>query len=418
MSLQSLCEQRELFSHNMTEAKKHTQYLRGVYEDNKECLASIEAFEGFMEQKREVFAHVQDMDNKSQKINELDKQIYYVVREILRYMGKEVRECEASIYFWKLRNYYETQEFIGRLKGRAGKYLSLIFWILPVIGAMILMAYFVFFAQYLPAISKDSALYYAFVALILGVLIALVLGMFVLYPIYAIHRIFYDIPRQAWYLNILFSAIVVSPASGLIILAILNIQPSGKAIMLVLCFVALMCICLKKMCCFSLEKIMLSLALSFMLMLDCLMIVGHVIKSEPDIKLIELGIISSLAIFNIALLVGILVATHFNVVKVSFWASVVFFVLVVALSGSFIVGKLHIGNYTAQKLVFTQEAQESIAQCQPIQGANNTLVLSSVKVISSLGEYILFECEGAKMRQKVPMRFVVGESSRIDEAKK
>lgn len=92
--------------------------------------------------------------------------------------------------------------------------------------------------------------------------------------------------------------------------------------------------------------------------------------------------------------------------------------LVVALSSCFIVGKLHIGNYTAQKLIFTQEAQESIAPCQPIQGANNTLVLSSVKVISSLGEYILFECEGARTRQKVPMRFVIGESSRADEAKK
>lgn len=198
----------------MTEAKSIHNTCVECMRITRSVLASIEAFEGFMEQKREVFALLQDMDSKSQKINELDKQIYYVVREILRYMGKEVRECEAGIYFWKLRNYYETQEFIGRLKGRAGKYLSLIFWILPVVGAMILIAYFVFFAQYLPAISKDSVLYYAFVALILGVLIALVLAMFVLYPIYAIHRIFYDIPKPRGVASIAFGMIAVLPIIG------------------------------------------------------------------------------------------------------------------------------------------------------------------------------------------------------------
>lgn len=43
------------------------------------------------------------------------------------------------------------------------------------------------------------------------------------------------------------------------------------------------------------------------------------------------------------------------------------------------------------------------------QGANNTLAIADVKVISSLGEYILFECNGAKERRKVPMRFLLAE---------
>lgn len=79
------------------------------------------------------------------------------------------------------------------------------------------------------------------------------------------------------------------------------------------------------------------------------------------------------------------------------------------LSGSLIVSKFHIGNYTAKKLVFTQEAIESVAMCQLTHNANNTLAISNVKVISSLGEYILFECSGIEGRQKAPMRFLIGE---------
>lgn len=79
------------------------------------------------------------------------------------------------------------------------------------------------------------------------------------------------------------------------------------------------------------------------------------------------------------------------------------------LSGSLIVSKLHIGNYTAKELIFTQEAEKSIAPCQPTQGANNTLAIADVKVVSSLGEYILFECSNTKERRRVPMRFLVGE---------
>ena len=79
------------------------------------------------------------------------------------------------------------------------------------------------------------------------------------------------------------------------------------------------------------------------------------------------------------------------------------------LSGSLIVSKLHIGNYTAKELIFTQEAEKSIAPCQPTYNANNTLAISNVKVISSLGEYMLLECSGTKERRKVPMRFLIGE---------
>ncbi|WP_407379423.1 hypothetical protein [Helicobacter sp.] len=95
--------------------------------------------------------------------------------------------------------------------------------------------------------------------------------------------------------------------------------------------------------------------------------------------------------------------------KCLFWGSVLLLVAMLFLSGSLIVSKLHIGNYTAKKLVFTQEAIESVAMCQPTQGANNTLILSNIKVISSLGEYMLLECSGTKERQKVPMRFLIGE---------
>ena len=105
-----------------------------------------------------------------------------------------------------------------------------------------------------------------------------------------------------------------------------------------------------------------------------------------------------------------LASIRFNLVKCLFWGSVLLLVATLFLSGSLIVSKLHIGNYTAKKLVFTQEAADSIAMCQPTQGANNTLILSKIKVISSLGEYMLIECSGIKEPQKVPMRFLVGET--------
>lgn len=105
----------------------------------------------------------------------------------------------------------------------------------------------------------------------------------------------------------------------------------------------------------------------------------------------------------------LLASIRFNLVKCLFWGSVLLLVATLFLSGSLIVSKFHIGNYTAKELVFTQEAIESVAMCQPTQGANNTLAISNVKVISSLGEHILFECSGTKERRKVPMRFLVGE---------
>ena len=105
----------------------------------------------------------------------------------------------------------------------------------------------------------------------------------------------------------------------------------------------------------------------------------------------------------------LLASIRFNLVKCLFWGSVLLLVAMLFLSGSLIVSKFHIGNYTAKELIFTQEAEKSIAPCQPTYNANNTLAISNVKVISSLGEYILFECSGTKERQKVPMRFLVGE---------
>ena len=105
----------------------------------------------------------------------------------------------------------------------------------------------------------------------------------------------------------------------------------------------------------------------------------------------------------------LLASIRFNLVKCLFWGSVLLLVAMLFLSGSLIVSKLHIGNYTAKELIFTQEAKDSIAICQPTYNANNTLAISNVKVISSLGEYMLFECSHTKERQKVPMRFLVGE---------
>lgn len=105
----------------------------------------------------------------------------------------------------------------------------------------------------------------------------------------------------------------------------------------------------------------------------------------------------------------LLASIRFNLVKCLFWGSILLLVATLFLSGSLIVSKFHIGNYTAKELIFTQEAADSIALCQPKHNANNTLAIADVKVISSLGEYILFECSGIEGHQKVPMRFLVGE---------
>lgn len=115
-------------------------------------------------------------------------------------------------------------------------------------------------------------------------------------------------------------------------------------------------------------------------------------------------------VFFVRFFVVLLASIRFNLVKCLFWGSVLLLVVTLFLSGSLIVSKFHIGNYTAKKLVFTQEAIESIALCQPTQGANNTLAIANIKVISSLGEYMLIECSGIKEPQKVPMRFLVGET--------
>lgn len=121
------------------------------------------------------------------------------------------------------------------------------------------------------------------------------------------------------------------------------------------------------------------------------------------------------ALFSVCLIIcliscmAVLAFECFNVIKLSFMAGGLFVVVTLFLSGSLIVSKFHIGNYTAKELIFTQEAEKSIAPCQPTQGANNTLTISNAKVISSLGEYILFECNGAKECRKVPMRFLLEE---------
>ena len=116
----------------------------------------------------------------------------------------------------------------------------------------------------------------------------------------------------------------------------------------------------------------------------------------------------------------LLASIRFNLVKCLFWGSVLLLVAMLFLSGSLIVSKFHIGNYTAKELIFTQEAEKSIAPCQPTYNANNTLAISNVKVISSVGEYILFECNGIEGRRKVPMPFLVGEmlQSNADKDKK
>lgn len=135
-----------------------------MYKDNNEKLVLIESFDKYMRQKYEIFADLQDMDNKRQKIDELDRQIYCAVRAILQYIRKESKATQEKLgatkrHLQELQIHYDTQEFIKSLKGVGkcvGKHLSLLIWIPAVIGALILMFYFAFNAQYLPTISKDS----------------------------------------------------------------------------------------------------------------------------------------------------------------------------------------------------------------------------------------------------------------------
>ena len=148
------------------------------------------------------------------------------MRAILQYIRKESKATQEKLgavkrLLQELQIRYDTQEFIESLKGvgkYVGKHLSLLIWIPTVVGALILMCYFAFNAQYLPTISKDSVLYYIFATTILGVFVAFVLSMFFLYPIYAIHRIFYGKPRPKNTLSIVFASIYVSPIVGIFVL--------------------------------------------------------------------------------------------------------------------------------------------------------------------------------------------------------
>ncbi|STP08970.1 hypothetical protein [Helicobacter cinaedi] len=426
MSLQNLCAKRELFLAQYADIEKSIQTLRELYKDNNKKLEIIESFDKYMKQKYEVFTDLQDMENKRQKIDELDRQIYYAVRAILQYIRKESKATQKKLEATKrplqeLQIHYDTQEFIKSLKGvrkYVGKHLSLLIWIPIVVGALILMCYFAFNAQYLPTISKDSVLYYTFATTILGVFIALVASVFFLYPIYAIHLIFYDKPRPEKWASMAFGVIAVLPTFGLFVLILLylfDIQLNYSLFALVLCLVP----CVWLMYYFGLKNIALLVILYFMLILDYLMIVSWIIAFDPTMEPKDFIGISVLIVLLFAFCVGALVFTHFNLVKTLFVVGILCIVAIPFLLSPFIVSKLHIGNYTAKKLVFTQEAIESVAVCQPTQGANNTLILSNIKVISSLGEYILLECSGIKEPQKVPMRFLVGETlhSSVDFSK-
>lgn len=435
MSLQNLCVQRELFLTQYADIKESIQTLRELYKDNNEKLVVIESFDKYMRQKYEVFADLQDMDNKRQKINELDRQIYYAVRVVLQYIKKESQATQEKLgatkrHLQELQIHYDTQEFIKSLKGvrkYVGKHLSLFIWIPAVIGALILMCYFAFNAQYLPNISKDSVLYYIFATTILGVFIAFAMGIFFLCPIYAIHLIFYDKPRPEKWASMAFGAIAVLPTFGLfvfILLYLFDIQLGYKFFAFAICSIVLYAllvrICLAKLDCLNFEKIMLFATLSFMLMCAYLMIVAWIIRFDSDMQSIDFIVVSILIVCYSILFVGALASTRFNLVKFSFVIGILCLVVIPFLLSSFIVSKLHIGNYAAKELIFTQEAADFIALCQPTQGANNTLTISNAKVISSLGEYILFECSGIEGHRKVPMRFLIGEilSSNADKDKK
>ena len=432
VSLQNLCAKRELFFTQYADIEKSIQTLRELYKDNNEKLVVLESFDRYMKQKYEVFADLQDMENKRQKIDELDKQIYYAVRAILQYIRKESKATQEKLgatkrHLQELQIRYDTQEFIKSLKGVGkcvGKHLSLLIWIPAVIGALILIVYFAFNAQYLPTISKDSVLYYIFATTILGVMIAFAMGIFFLCPIYAIHLIFYDKPRPEEWASIAFGVIAVLPIIGLTMLFGDNLCFTMFGLMVFILYAAAMCVYFKIFDCLNFEKIMLFVTLSFMLMCAYLMMVGWIIAFDPTMEPKDFIWISVLIALLFAFCVGALASTYFNLVKTLFIAPIIVVLILIptpfsiALS-SFIVSKLHIGNYTAKELIFTQEAEKSIAPCQPTYNANNTLAISNVKVISSVGEYILFECSGTKERQKVPMRFLIGETlhSSVDFSK-
>ena len=50
-----------------------------------------------MKQKYEVFTDLQDIENKRQKIDELDRQIYYAVRVVLQYIKKESKATQEKL---------------------------------------------------------------------------------------------------------------------------------------------------------------------------------------------------------------------------------------------------------------------------------------------------------------------------------
>ena len=421
MSLQNLCAKRELFFTQYADIEKSIQTLRELYKDNSEKLVAVESFNKYMEQKSEVFDDFQDIDNKRQKIDELDRQIYYAVRAILQYIRKESKATQKKLgavkrLLQELQIRYDAQEFIESLKGvgkYVGKHLSLLIWIPIVVGALILMFYFAFNAQYLPTISKDSVLYYIFATTILGVFVAFVASVFFLYPFYLISQIFYNIPRPSGLLSVFFALIYVLPiiVVFVIIVAIkLGIGLTDIEYTIVLFITLFMCVglaigFLKIALHFHCEKILL-FCLSSLLPLAFYLIVVQMFRFDSFGYFISFSVCMLICLICC---IAVFIFEYFNMVKLSFVVCILCLVVTPFLLSSFIVSKLHIGNYTAKELIFTQEAEKSIAPCQPTYNANNTLAISNVKVISSLGEYILFECSGIEGRRKVPMRFLIGE---------
>ena len=417
MSLQNLCVQRELFLTQYADIKESIHTLRELYKDNNEKLVVIESFDKYMRQKYEVFADLQDMDNKRQKIDELDRQIYYAVRVVLQYIKKESQATQEKLgatkrHLQELQIRYDTQEFIESLKGVGkcvGKHLSLFIWIPAVIGALILMFYFAFNAQYLPTISKDSVLYYAFATTILGVFIAFVASVFFLYPFYLISQIFYNIPRPSGLLSVFFALIYVLPI--IVVFVIIVAIELGIGLTDIECtivffmWIGLAIGFLKIALHFHREKILL-FCLSSLLPLAFYLIVVQMFRFDSFGYFISFSVC---VLICLICCIAVFVFEYFNLVKLSFVVGILCIVSIPFLLSSFIVSKLHIGNYTAKELIFTQEATDSIALCQPTQGANNTLAIADVKVIYSLGEYILFECSNTKERRRVPMRFLLAE---------
>lgn len=421
MSLQNLCAKRELFFTQYADIEKSIQTLRELCKDNNEKLVLIESFDKYMRQKYEIFADLQDMDNKRQKIDELDRQIYYAVRAILQYIRKESKATQEKLgavkkLLQELQIHYDTQEFIESLKGvgkYVGKHLSLLIWIPIVVGALTLMVYFAFNAQYLPTISKDSVLYYTFATTILGVFVAFVASVFFLYPFYLISQIFYNIPRPSGLLSVFFALIYVLPiiVVFVIIVAIkLGIGLTDIECTIVLFITLFVCVglaigFLKIALHFHREKILL-FCLSSLLPLAFYLIVVQMFRFDSFGYFISFSVCMLICLICC---IAVFIFEYFNMVKFLFVVGILCIVAIPFLLSSFIVSKFHIGNYTAKELIFTQEAADSIALCQPKHNANNTLAIADVKVISSLGEYILFECSGTKERRKVPMRFLVGE---------